>query len=185
MRRHPSPTRRRTAQRGGIALLFALLMVPLMGFMGLALDLGRIYINKTELQGAADACALSAAMHLGATPITAAAYTGATYSGQWVANLNKSDLQASVIGTNNVKVYFGTSLAGSTWNLASAANGSGATFVRCSIERKNFETWFLQLVGGHDHFKISAEATATIPSAGSTNCGASNGNCNQAPSLVL
>lgn len=185
MQRHSFQPTCRQAQRGGIALLFVLLLVPLMGFMGLALDLSRIYINKTELQSAADACALSAAMHLSDTPITNTAYTAATNSGKWIANRNYSDLQASVIGTNNVTVHFASSLSSGTWNLAAAANGSGATLVRCTIQRSNIETWFLQLVGGHNRFKINAQATATIPVAGSTNCGVSTGNCGLAPSLVF
>ncbi|MDZ5458854.1 pilus assembly protein TadG-related protein [Azohydromonas lata] len=184
MRRHPSLAVRRQAQRGGIALLFALLMVPIMGFMGLALDLSRIYINKTELQGAADACALSAAWHLQTTPVTAAAFTGATNGGRWIAAINKSNLQATAIPTSSVTVEFGTSLSGGVWNTAASAV-PGASLVRCKIRRANIESWFLQVVGGLDHFQISAEATAAIPAAGSTNCGASTGNCNQAPSLVF
>lgn len=185
MRRHPSPAVRRQAQRGGIALLFVLLMVPLMGFMALALDMSRIYINKNELQSAADACALSAALHLGSTPITNTAYTAATNSGKWIANRNYSDLQATAIGVNNVTVHFASSLSSGTWSLAAAASGSGAQFVRCTIKRSNIQTWFLQLVGGHKRFEISAQATATIPAAGSTNCGVSTGNCGLAPSLVF
>lgn len=186
MRRHRlPPTRRRQAQRGGIALLFALMLLPLMGFVGLALDMGRIYVNKTELQSAADACALSAAMHLRDTPPTNAAFTGAANSGQWIAGLNRFDLQSTAIGAGEVTVEFGPSLAGANWQTAGAGPAGGATFVRCTLQSSNFATWFLPLVGGTGTFTISARAIATVPAAASTNCGFTAGNCGQAPSLVF
>jgi len=48
-------------QRGAVAIITGLAMVVLVGFAGLALDGGRLYLTKTELQNAADACALAAA----------------------------------------------------------------------------------------------------------------------------
>ncbi len=51
-------------QRGGIAILMALFLVVMLGFMGLALDMGRLYNRKVELQSVADAAALSAAERL-------------------------------------------------------------------------------------------------------------------------
>ena len=39
-------------------VLFGLLLVALFGFMALAIDLGRTYVVRTELQNAADAAAL-------------------------------------------------------------------------------------------------------------------------------
>jgi uncharacterized membrane protein len=36
------------------------MIVVLVGFIGLALDLGKLYVSKSELQNRADSCALSA-----------------------------------------------------------------------------------------------------------------------------
>ena len=52
------PSRR--DQRGAVAIIVGLTIAVLVGFAGLALDGGRLYVNKTELQNAADACALAA-----------------------------------------------------------------------------------------------------------------------------
>jgi len=47
-------------QRGNIAVLFALLTVPLLGFAALAVDVGHLYVTRMQLQGAADAAVLAA-----------------------------------------------------------------------------------------------------------------------------
>ena len=51
-------------QRGGVAIMFGLTLVVLIGFIGLSIDLGRFFVIKSELQNAMDACALSAASQL-------------------------------------------------------------------------------------------------------------------------
>jgi Flp pilus assembly protein TadG len=60
------PRRRSGAprQRGGIAVAFAILSVLLLAFVGLGTDVGRLYVSRTELQNAADACVLAAAAAL-------------------------------------------------------------------------------------------------------------------------
>ncbi len=61
--RNPAPGR--CPQRGVLAILFGLTLVLLIGFIGLAIDLGRFFVIKSELQNAMDACALAAAAQLG------------------------------------------------------------------------------------------------------------------------
>jgi Flp pilus assembly protein TadG len=61
----PVPCRRR--QRGAVMIVFALSMVALFGFMALVIDLGRVYVVRTELQNAADAAALAGAKELNQT----------------------------------------------------------------------------------------------------------------------
>ena len=55
-------------QRGAVAVIVALSALVLLGFAGMAIDVGRLYINRTELQSAADACALAAAGELTCDP---------------------------------------------------------------------------------------------------------------------
>ena len=57
-------TARPGRQRGAVIVTVCLLMLFLLGFMGFALDFGRLFIVKTELQTALDSCALSAAQQL-------------------------------------------------------------------------------------------------------------------------
>nr|NDG08245.1 pilus assembly protein TadG [Oxalobacteraceae bacterium] len=52
------------SQQGAVAVIFAIVITAMIGMAGLALDLGQLYVAKTELQNAADACALSAALSL-------------------------------------------------------------------------------------------------------------------------
>ncbi|MCW8917682.1 MAG: Tad domain-containing protein [Gammaproteobacteria bacterium] len=51
-------------QRGAILVMTVLFLVILLGFAALALDLGRLYVLRTEMQNAADAAALAAAAEL-------------------------------------------------------------------------------------------------------------------------
>ena len=57
-------TSRTHRQRGAVIVTVCLLMLFLLGFMAFALDYGRLFIVKTELQTALDSCALSAAQEL-------------------------------------------------------------------------------------------------------------------------
>src|SRR5262245_37814917 len=55
-------TRRRPRRRGGVSVQMLVLMVPVFfGLMGFAVDLGRLYLSKHELQTAAEAMAVAAA----------------------------------------------------------------------------------------------------------------------------
>ena len=66
LRTHRSRGRRE--QRGTVAIIVALSALVLFGFAGIAIDVGRLYVNKTELQTAADACALAASAELTCDP---------------------------------------------------------------------------------------------------------------------
>ncbi len=65
-------------QRGVYIVIFALVIVVVIGFIGMALDLGQIYARRTALQNAADSAALATARSLDGTGagITAAVTQG-------------------------------------------------------------------------------------------------------------
>ena len=48
-------------EEGGIAILFALTMVPVLGIMGGAIDYGRAFAERQHLQATADAAAIAGA----------------------------------------------------------------------------------------------------------------------------
>lgn len=73
-------------------MTFALLLVLLLGFMGLAIDFGHLFVVKTELQTAMDSCALAAAQELDGQPD---AITRATNAGISAGNINRVNLQSS------------------------------------------------------------------------------------------
>ncbi|NHZ44747.1 pilus assembly protein TadG-related protein [Massilia aquatica] len=56
--------RRRQRQRGSYAIVFALMLMPLMLIGGMAIDLSMAFMRRADLQGAADAAALAAARAL-------------------------------------------------------------------------------------------------------------------------
>jgi hypothetical protein len=84
--------RHRNRQHGAVALTFALLLVFLLGFMGLALDFGHAFVVKTELQTATDACALAAAQELDGQPD---ALVRAKSAGKAAGNINRVNLQSA------------------------------------------------------------------------------------------
>lgn len=49
------------AERGASAVIFGLLLVPLMGFLAISVDVGALYWEKAQLQNGADAAALAIA----------------------------------------------------------------------------------------------------------------------------
>jgi hypothetical protein len=54
-------TARADTERGGISVLIALLMVVLLGFAAIAIDVGMLYAERTQLQNGSDAAALMVA----------------------------------------------------------------------------------------------------------------------------
>ncbi|MDE2344502.1 MAG: hypothetical protein KGL63_14135 [Betaproteobacteria bacterium] len=55
------------SQSGSITLVFASVLAVLLGFLALSIDLSRLYLARTTLQGAADAAALAGARELDGT----------------------------------------------------------------------------------------------------------------------
>jgi len=96
---------RHSAQRGYVLIALSLSLVFLLGMAGLAVDIGRMYVVKSEAQSFADSAAFSAALQLDGT---AAGITRATTA---VANDPKQwQFQTSTF--TNVQTEFGTSSTG-------------------------------------------------------------------------
>lgn len=146
----------RHRQQGGVAALTGLALLVLVGILGLVLDLGHLYITKTELQNAADACALSGAREL--SVFNASTATRATDAAIAAGIANKVDLQASPVDIQTADVTF------------SASPDSGFSrdvteetmYVRCEphgANRLSIAMWFMQ-VFGIDQREMQAFATA-------------------------
>ena len=54
----------RSRQGGAVLVLVGISLAVLIGFLGIVIDLGRLFVTKTELQTAMDACALAASAEL-------------------------------------------------------------------------------------------------------------------------
>src|SRR3954465_167661 len=100
---------RKARQRGAVILTAALSMLFLLGFMGLALDFGHLFVVKTEMQTATDSCALAAAQELdGAVDALARASSAGVTAG----NLNRVNFQGGASGIVANDVTFSDSLIG-------------------------------------------------------------------------
>jgi len=147
-------------QRGVVAIIVGLTLAVMVGFAGLALDGGRLYVHKTELQNAADACALAASQELNGAPnIPLANFPIAAAAGSFVASQNRVGFQAAAIGSGAVTVAFSTSLSGS-WVSAAAASAT-SKYVRCTIAQTGITPWFMQVLGFGSQ-TVSALATASL-----------------------
>jgi hypothetical protein len=163
-------------ERGAIAIIVGLSLAVLVGAVGLAVDGGRLYVTKTELQNAADACALAASYELTGNPIAPEAFTRGTAAGVTVATQNRVGFQGALIDAADVTVEYGTSLAsGSTYVPATAPPAGNSKYVRCTIAETGIAPWFMQVLGAGDQ-TVRAFATATLAPSQS-NCAIPLGLC--------
>ncbi|TRW89692.1 TadE/TadG family type IV pilus assembly protein [Candidatus Methylobacter oryzae] len=135
------PRRMAVGQQGAILPLVAIGMGALLAMTGLALDMGHSYLNKTRMQNALDAAALSGAKTLDETASTATATIAAQNA--FTINANDSgnaELQNIAIG--NVTVEFSDTLN-------PFGGGVNPRFVRVGVSASDFAqpTWMLQAIG--------------------------------------
>ena len=106
-----SPRRLKRRQTGAVIVTVAFALLFLLGFMGIALDFGHLFVVKTELQTAADSCALAAAQELDRRqPMRLPALPT---PGMTAGNLNKVNFQGAAAGFVDADITFSDSLVGS------------------------------------------------------------------------
>lgn len=130
----------RRRQRGAIIITTCLMLLFLLGFMGFALDFGRLFIVKTELQTAMDSCALSAAQELDgqSSSITRAKSAGAT-----AANLNRVNLQ-SATWDGKGQLAPDTEMSFYTSAFVATTNPLAASYVECQHTQPSVRLWLLR-----------------------------------------
>lgn len=123
-------------QRGVFAILSAVLILVILGFCGFAIDLGRMYNRKVELQTAADTLALAAAKELDGTD---AGVQRAITAANQAANTIFYDYNNSTIVWTDAAIRFGATPYGTTWLEAGAAkqpeNAASMFFVQIDTSR--------------------------------------------------
>lgn len=150
------PNQKFTKQNGGILILVALTLPVLLGFGGLVIDLGGLFVAKTELQSALDSCALAATNELDGA---ADALTRATNAGLTAGNVNKVKYQGSSAGIVSADITFSDTLAGSySTSFAPVAN---ARYAKCTHTTPPIATYLIQLVGAPSSNSVGALAIAT------------------------
>lgn len=127
-----------SSQRGIVIPLVAIAMLALLGMTGLALDMGHLYINKTRLQNAVDAAALSGAKRLDETRGDQAAAGAAVLT---IYNANKAN-NPELGGAPAPTVEF-FELAEGACTIA----GYNPCFVRATVTGFALPRWFIQVLG--------------------------------------
>ena len=134
-------------QRGAVAITFGLSIVVLLAMGGLVIDLGHLYIVKTELQNAADAAALAGAKDLNQAPD---GITKAVAKAQAVSAQNQYNFSTSVLldgSDSSAAIQFGPS-PGGPWVSPGAASSSpqGLSFIRVQTGSKTVPTYLMKVV---------------------------------------
>ena len=130
---------RRNRQKGAVIITTMLTLLALLGFMGIAMDFGHLFVVKTELQTAADSCALAAAQELdgGSDALVRATRVGTT-----AGNLNKVNFQGAAAGLVDADVVFSDALDGAySQTFSPVAN---AKYAKCTSTKAGMAPWLLQ-----------------------------------------
>jgi len=170
-------------QRGQAIVLVALMIVVLFGFVGLAIDSGRAYLDRRHLQAAADAAALAAA-----------------YTYMNTSDYSASELKAAGTYASNQELYsipsctgLGTLAAsctfGDPWGQALVINVTNRSIAGVSFAvsaSHSMPVAIMQVLGARSTINVGAVATAVAQRAGTNGaaiqtlspagCGGAGGN---------
>lgn len=198
--------RRATArrQRGAIAVLTGFTIAVLIAFMGIAVDLGRLFVVKAELQTAMDACALAAASGLrpglnDPNAMNRARAFGKAPSDSSMRSLTNQTRDASIAGdsvplvnrvpiedlanrdnqrldSDRIEFAFGSRLD----NVSGAwSDNNTARYARCSYPLDGVAVYFMRVIGGSTSKNVRASSTATMAASSGPVCTFPLAMCNQ------
>lgn len=154
-----------------MAVIVALSLAVLIGVVGLALDLGKLYIVRSELQNSADACALAAVRDLTGATINLSVSEAA---GITAGNLNRVFFQSTPVQlATDSNVTFSDSLTNPFLPKGSVAQPSTMKYAKCTTSLANVSNWFAQVLNvlpGNSvaNASVSTMAVATISPAQTT-----------------
>jgi uncharacterized membrane protein len=137
-------------QRGFVLIAMSVTMLLLLAVMGLAFDVGRIYIARNEAQVFTDAAAMAAASKLDGTK------AGVDLAREAVAKIP----MRWNLGTQEFKgVVVEFSADGSRWE-KDPRDAASMTQARVTAPDNSVEITFLRAVGGPNNFTVPAHAAA-------------------------
>lgn len=117
-------------ERGSISILFALCVVGLLGFTGLVVDGGNMYLHKAQIQTALDAACLAGSLEL---PDTVRAYSAAVEIAV-LNGLTESEItiavtsnSVSATATKELQLFFMPVLGFDSASIGAGAAASGGT----------------------------------------------------------
>jgi Flp pilus assembly protein TadG len=134
-------------QQGAVAIMVGLSLFILVGMLAVVVDLGHLYVAKTELQNAADAAALAGAKELNGT---AAGVTAATAKAIDLAGENKYDFSKTVDITV-ADIWVGNCPDDACMVPASSITSNALavdkTFLKVDTGNRDLNTWFARIWG--------------------------------------
>lgn len=165
-----TPLPRRHHQRGAVVVVLGVTLVLLIGFAGLAIDLGRFFVIKSELQNAMDACALAAASQLRPGQNDDVALTRAVAYGRVFATggtgnneaiKNKANFQSTVVAISDSQITFSDTLNNSNyWDSSGSYNT--ARYAKCEYPLADLPIYFMRVLNvALSTQTVSAMAAAT------------------------
>ena len=137
-------------RRGFVLIAMSVTMLLLLAVMGLAFDVGRVYIARNEAQVFTDAAAMAAASKLDGTKagLDRAKDAVAHVPMRW--NLGTQEFRGVIVEF---------SADGSKWEIE-PRDPSGVTMARVTAPDNSVEITFLRAVGGPNNFVVPAHAAA-------------------------
>jgi uncharacterized membrane protein len=143
---------RRIRERGFVLIAMSVSMFLLLAVIGLAFDLGRVYIARNEAQVFTDAAAMTAAARLDGTPagLITARDDVAHLPIRW--NLGTEDFRGVVIEFSADR---------SVWE-KDPKDTAAIRFARVIAPGNNLEITFLRAVGGPQSLNVPAYAVAAV-----------------------
>ena len=146
-------------EKGAVAVVLGLSIVTLIAMGGVVLDLGHLYIAKSELQNAADAAALAGARSLNETT---AGVTDALAKAQAIGAKNKYNFSTDVSLNSTTNIQFGSSPDGPWYASTALPNPpKGITFVKVDTGSISLDTYLMRVVGsGFNTVSTSGVAVA-------------------------
>ncbi|MGZ3181783.1 MAG: pilus assembly protein TadG-related protein [Telluria sp.] len=144
-------------QHGGIIVLACFVLLFLLGFMGIALDFGRLFIVRNELQTALDSCALAAAQELDAQSDS---ITRAQNAGIAAAGVNRVNLQSSTWDGKGKVTAADISFRDASY--VSTTSATAARYAECSHTQPAIRLWLLQSLGAFSGDSATYPATRSV-----------------------
>ncbi len=138
-------------QRGAVLALVAVGMLAIIGMAGLALQSGHLFVNKTHLQNALDAAALSAAKTLkaGASVATAGAAGRNVFEEHVAPESGNSTFLEREMRDSSYTLAFEFSATLDPFNGgATETSTPPATFVRAKVTGLSMDTWLANVLPG-------------------------------------
>jgi Flp pilus assembly protein TadG len=164
MRLKPQRSQLLRSQKGAVLVWFALSILALIGFAGITVDVGRMYVVRNEAQSFVDAAAMAAAVELNGTSAGITAATKAAQS-NWGKYHFSSDLFVNPDGTppNNadgtaptLDVKFSTASTG-PWT---ALPNPAYRFVQVTATINGLRMYLMNVVTGQPNATVAAKAIA-------------------------